>query len=272
MTGAFDIIASDLIFPESLRWHAGRLWFVDMYGGTMISLAPGEQARVEYRQRGFLGGIGWPDGDGAVVASKLDRALVTASGDLWAQLPKGDGPINDAVSLPDGGLLVGEYGFDMMRGADFAPGRLFRVSAKGNATIAAEGLAFPNGMALDPSGRGVFVAETMNGRISRFALTPEGALGERTTFAELGKAQPDGMACDESGRLWVACRRDDEVIRLNLAGEIDMRIGTPRKPADVCVSGDGAQLYIAVSDGTAQDLGKDPVPRTGQLLRCAAPS
>ena len=238
-----------------------------MYGGELLSLVPGEEPRVEYRQRGFLGGIGWPAGSGPVVASKLDRKLVNADGEVLAELPGGDSPINEAIALPDGSMLVGEYGFDLMRGAKFAPGRLFRVKQDVEAEVVCEGLAFPNGMALSPDGDILYLAETMSGRISRIALGLDGTFGERQTFAELGKGQPDGLDCDRKGRVWIACRGGDEVVCLDPDGAEIKRIHTPRKPADVCVSADGASLYVAISSGTAEDLSKDPVPRTGQVIR-----
>ncbi len=238
-----------------------------MYGGQLLSVIPGEEPRVEYRQRGFLGGVGWPAGPGPVVASKLDRKLVNADGTVWAELPVGDSPINEAIALPDGSMLVGEYGFDLMRGAKFAPGRLFQVKQDAEAEVVCDGLAFPNGLALSPDCDSFYLAETMSGRISRMALGPDGLIGEPQTFAELGKAQPDGLDCDGKGRVWIACRGGDEVVCLDRDGTEIKRVHTPRKPADVCVSADGAILYVAISSGMAEDLGKDPVPRTGQVIR-----
>src|SRR5206468_612051 len=98
------------------------------------------------------------------------------------------------------------------------PTVLLLVEADGGARVAADGLVFPNGMALSADGRTLLVAETYASRISAFDVAGDGSLSNRRVWAELadrppaatfpevftsGLLLPDGIALDADGALWV---------------------------------------------------------------------
>jgi sugar lactone lactonase YvrE len=83
------------------------------------------------------------------------------------------------------------------------------------ARVVADGLGYTNEVAIDPSGRWLYVNETFVRRTSRFALHADGTLGARETVAEYGAGTfPDGLAFDESGALWIVSIVSNRVIRL----------------------------------------------------------
>jgi gluconolactonase len=78
----------------------------------------------------------------------------------------------------------------------FPDGRLERLDAD---------LAFPNGVALDPSESAVYLAETYRNQILRYALGRDGSVGKPVVYARLAYPPgPDGMAFDAAGNLYVA--------------------------------------------------------------------
>lgn len=84
-------------------------------------------------------------------------------------------------------------------------GFIFRMSPSGDAAIVADGLRFPNGLALDAQERFLYLAQTTADNVLRFRIE-----GDRLSAPEvygpesLGtRCFPDGIAFDASGNLWV---------------------------------------------------------------------
>ena len=68
----------------------------------------------------------------------------------------------------------------------------------------AEGLAFPNGLAVHPDRRRLFVAETGTNRLLCYDIAPGSGLANERTALEFATPSLDGVAFDEHGRLWIA--------------------------------------------------------------------
>jgi gluconolactonase len=90
-------------------------------------------------------------------------------------------------------------------------GTVHYVTASGQTHAVANGLAFPNGIALAADGRTLYVAESARNRILKFEVRPDGTLGPHSLFAELPRKsgqqianEPDGIALDRDGNLFVA--------------------------------------------------------------------
>ena len=84
-------------------------------------------------------------------------------------------------------------------------GSIFRVTSTGQVDKIAGGLAFPNGLDVDPSGQNLYVVESQTQKVLKYTLPPDTQpLGPPTTFYELGGAGGDGCAFDAEGNLWVA--------------------------------------------------------------------
>ncbi len=97
--------------------------------------------------------------------------------------------------------------------SDVADGKIVLKDARGT-RIVADGLGFTNENKLDPSGRWLYVNETMARRLSRFALTGDG-LGPRETVAVFGDGIfPDGFAFDAEGGIWIASVVSNRLLRI----------------------------------------------------------
>lgn len=93
-------------------------------------------------------------------------------------------------------------------------GFIVRVDERG-AAIVADGLGYTNEVALDASGRWLYVNETFARRLSRFEIAADGSLGPKQVVTEFGPGTfPDGLAFDEDGALWVVSIVSNRLIRV----------------------------------------------------------
>jgi sugar lactone lactonase YvrE len=97
-------------------------------------------------------------------------------------------------------------------------GFIVRVDARG-AAIVADGLGYTNEVAIDPSGKWLYVNETFGRRLSRFALHTDGSLGPKQVVTEFGPGTfPDGLAFDVEGCAWVVSIVSNRLIRVGPDG------------------------------------------------------
>lgn len=82
---------------------------------------------------------------------------------------------------------------------------IFRLTPKGEVTKIATGLAFPNGLDVDPQGKFLYLIESQSKKILRYLIPEEGKpFAEPELFYDLGGSGGDGCAFDNQGNLWVA--------------------------------------------------------------------
>ena len=242
-------VASGFYFPEAPRWRDGQLWFSDVFGGLVYSWDPEtgdltEQARVPGRPSG----LGWtPDGQFLVV-STTDRTLRRADGTVVADLnPVSGSKINDMVVDDDGTAYIGNDGFDLEARAPERPAQILRVSPDGDVSVAADGLRFANGMVITPKRR-LIVAETWGRRLSSFAVSHDGSLGDQRVFAELDAGSPDGICLAPEGRVWVADPMGRRVLLVAEGGAIGHVVDFPGCRPTACVLDDtGTRLFVCTA-------------------------
>jgi sugar lactone lactonase YvrE len=139
----------------------------------------------------------------------------------------------------------------------------------GEPRIVADGLYFANGLTLDREERYLYVAQTMQLNIVRYAIREDGSLGPGETFgpsplAELGF--PDGIAFDEAGNLWIAFPQWNAVGYLTPDGRLRMVLEDPnrralRRPANICFGGPNRKTaFIGSLDGNAIPFFNVPHP------------
>ncbi len=81
---------------------------------------------------------------------------------------------------------------------------------------------FPNGCALTPDGRELWVLESTPGAIVSFAIGADGSAGSRRVVAELPGTVPDGIAFATDGSAVIAFYRPDAVWRRRSDGAIEV--------------------------------------------------
>jgi sugar lactone lactonase YvrE len=265
MATEVQTVLTGMSYLECPRWHDDRIWVADFYTHQVVSVAEdGSDLRVEAQVPGQPSGLGWlPDGR-LLVVSMSDAKLLRREHDgslvVHADLePHVTGHPNDMVVDAQGRAWVGNFGFDLMAGADIAPTVLLRVDPDGTVTEVADDLWFPNGTVITDDGV-LLVDETFGNRITAFDIGVDGSLTNRRVWASFGEipesrqigdvlpllvVAPDGCGLDAEGALWVADANHARVVRVREGGEIIDEIH-PGTGVFACMLGgsDGRTLYL----------------------------
>ena len=115
---------------------------------------------------------------------------------------------NWGAFAPDGSFYVTDSG-----GWKTRDGAVL-VVRRGETTLwTDEGRDFPNGCAVSPDGRELWVLESTPGAIVAYEIRPDGSAGRRRVVAEMPGTVPDGIAFATDGSVVIACYRPDAVYR-----------------------------------------------------------
>jgi sugar lactone lactonase YvrE len=269
------VLLEGIAFPESPRWHDGRLWFSDWVAHQVIALDPDGGHEVITEVDAFPFSIDWlPDGPMLVTAGQKllrmepDRSLVTHAdlGELWEH------GLNEIVVDGRGNAFVNGPGFDLMRGGEFAPGVVALLRPDGSSEIGAEEVAFPNGMTIVPDGSTLIVADSYGNELIAFDVADSGTLSNRRTWADLGEGVPDGLCTDAEGAVWYADVPNRRCVRVAEGGEVLQTVEHDRGCFACMLGGaDGNTLFIAAHEWNGPErIGTGP--RSGQILAVEAPT
>src|SRR5262249_54449681 len=148
-------LMAGLAFVESPRWHDDRLWFSDWIAREIIAVDLDGRSEVIVRMPSFPFSIDWLRGGSLLAVSGRECLLLRRQPDgslaTYADLTSlSDKPWNELVVDGRGNAYINSAGFDLMAGEKFAPGMIALVTADSPARQVAEGIAFPNGMAVVP--------------------------------------------------------------------------------------------------------------------------
>jgi len=255
-------------YLECPRWRDGRLWLSDFYTHTVIAVTPQGKVEEIVRVPRQPSGLGWlPDGTLLVVSMRDRKLLRLEHGELVEHADLSaltGGHVNDMVVDSDGRAYVGNFGFDLMGGAAFRATTIVRVDPDGTASIAADGLLFPNGSVITQDGSTLIVDESFGNRISALDIGADGSLGPRRDWAHFGALPgtdsvhellaaaaivPDGNCLDADTAVWVADATHHRVVRVAEGGEILEEISTGDEGVFACMLGgnDGHTLYLCLA-------------------------
>ncbi|MGL4291590.1 MAG: SMP-30/gluconolactonase/LRE family protein [Phreatobacter sp.] len=232
-----EFVGDDLARAECvLSTQSGDLFMPDKRGGISILRADGRSELVLGRNAptGFM-----PNG----IALLADRSFLIADlgpeGGVWHMAP--DGTLTPRLMEIDGRHLepTNFVGIDakgrtwvsvstrlipregsMRKG--HADGYIILIDERG-ARVVAEGIGFTNEAIVDPSGRWLYVNETIARCTSRFEIRSDGSLGPKEVFAQYGAGTfPDGFAFDAEGAVWIVSVVSNRVIRATSDGRQEL--------------------------------------------------
>ena len=264
----FTTLISGLSFTECPRWRNGRLYVSDFYTHRVLAVAMDGTTETFAHVPQQPSGLGFlPDGrmlivsmrDRKVLRREVNGSLVEHA-NLSGLVP---GHLNDMLVDHNGRAWVGNFGFDLMAGAQARSTVLICVEPDGTAAVVADGLGFPNGMVLSPDGHTLIAAESLMDRLSAFEVAG-GSLGERRTWAAFGDppastdvgeilgqvaVAPDGICLDAEGAVWVADAAHSRLIRVAEGGRILKEIKIDGVGVFACMLGgdDGRTLFASVA-------------------------
>jgi gluconolactonase len=255
LSGTFDSFLEGPSFDRS-----GNLYCVDIAFGRILRVDPAGRFSVVVEYDGMPNGLKIHRDGRLFVADRRYGIVVVDPVECRVQrvLERFDlepfrGP-NDLVFSASGDLYFTDQGMSDLANPT---GRIFRLGADGRLELLLDKLPGPNGIALDVSGRVLYVATTRTNGIMRASLLPDGRLSRVSHFIQLsGGGGPDGIAADNEGGLAVAHPQMGAVWLFNSKGEPILRINLCRGMLGTNLAyggADGRSLYITESEtGTIQ--------------------
>ena len=260
----------------------GSWIFTEMDAGCISHVSANGQALQEIVKTGRPNGLALDKSGNIWVAEAKNRSLlmVTTEGKIIT-ISKGNTSFNfllpndlcigpdKAIYMTDSGILRDElHGiYKPMDAYDLSfNGHIFRVDPKTNScTCFDEGIRLTNGIAFDPTGEYLYVAETITGNIYRyrFGIGKDQVLGSRELFGnvmakppqEFGRiAGPDGMAFDVKGNLYVTVLAQGDITVLDANGKVKKRIQLEGNlPTNLAFNQNG-KPFIIVTEASRGEL------------------
>jgi sugar lactone lactonase YvrE len=271
-------LMTGIVFGEQPRWHEDRLWFSDWGPPEVIAVDLEGNSEVILEAPSFPCCVDWlPDGrlllvsarEGLLLRREPDGSLAT-HGDLTGVSDPPPG--NELVVDGRGNAYVNGPGFDMMAGADFAPGGVALVTPDGSSRQVADGIAFPNGMLVTPDNSTLIVADSYAKCLTAFDIAADGSLANRRVWADLGDGVPDGICLDAEGAVWYGDVPNKRCVRVREGGDVLETIELDRGCFACALGGaDRSTLFMMAQEWRGPE-GMLEEPRTGQVLTAEAPA
>src|SRR6202048_1052828 len=210
-----DKVATRYIFTDGPVWSRdGYLIFSDVPGDQLLQLKPGVPMTIFRAKSNGASGNTF-DAQGRFYSCETHSRRVTRTdkkgnievlADRW-QGKRLNAP-NDIVVRRDGQVYFTDPAFGNQqdtRELDFYG--VFHISHKGEMEVVAKLKSRPNGIALSPSGRILYVtnSDERNGRA--YDLDRSGAASNERVLISNIAGIPDGIKTDETGNLYLAAER-----------------------------------------------------------------
>jgi sugar lactone lactonase YvrE len=275
-------LLTGLVIGESPRWHDGRLWFANWGAEEIVAVDADGNAEVAGKGPPGLGwSIDWlPDGRMLVTGRGLMRIEPDGSMAPHADMSAaGVDDFNELVVDGRGNIYV-NGGCDFHPGAGNAPGIIALVTPDGEVRRVADGIAFPNGMAVTPDNSTLVISESFAARLTAFDIDDDGGLSNRRIWAD--GVGPDGICIDSDGAVWTGVDQagpGEFIGRVLDGGEVLDRVQVEMPCFASMLGGeDRRTLFMLVADWRMSDGFEDNItrltegPPTGRLLTAPAPA
>lgn len=153
---------------------------------------------------------------------------------------------NDVVIARDGAVYFTDPDYGL-RGqpSEIGGNWIYRFDPKTkNLRVLSKDFDKPNGIALSPDGKTLYVADSGKPKhIRAFDVDADGGISNGRVFCTIDKGAPDGIRCDADGRLWSSA--GDGVRVFDTIGKLLGTIAVPESPANLCFGGaDGKTLFM----------------------------
>jgi sugar lactone lactonase YvrE len=263
-------LLTGLAFGESPRWHEGRLWFSNWGAQEVVAVDLEGKSEVMVRVPTTIPFCidRLPDGRLLVVSGReglllrresngelVTHAILSGLGGIWNE------------------IVVDGRGNVYINGGDFdAPGIIALVTPDRSVRLVADGIAFPNGMAVTPDNKTLIVAESYGNRLTAFDIETDGNLSNRRVWAALEGFAPDGICLDTEGAIWYADVPNKCCVRVREGGKVVQTIHLDRGCFACMLGGVNKQtLFLMAAEWRGFEHMADGA-RTGQVLTAQVPA
>jgi gluconolactonase len=243
--------------------RSGNLYVTDIPFGRIFRISP----KLEWSLAAEYDG--WPNGiaihrDGSLWIADYRRGLLKLKeGSVTPILPHRNSEsfkgLNDLTFDSQGNCYFTDQG---QTGLHDPTGRVYRLREGGHLDGLMGNVPSPNGVALDATGRAIYVAVTRANQVWRGPLLPDGTTSKVGAFRTFfGASGPDGMAVDVENRLVVAHASLGGAFVLNARGEVTHFVKS---------SAGSTVTNVAYRPGTSQLVMTES--ETGTILEADLPS
>ena len=212
-TTDFVRVASGFVFTEGPLWHPdGFFYFVDVRSSALYRMTLGQAPQLVRKTEGGNGTTF--DMQGRLINCEGDGRRVTRTehdGQVTTLVDRFEGKRlnrpNDVICRSDGSLLFTDPSLRVpLAEREIADAAVYRIAPDG-AVSAVANFEYPNGLALSPDERTLYVANTRwTQYIHAVELDASGAVARRRIFADMSSdatnGVPDGMKVDAAGRVF----------------------------------------------------------------------
>ncbi len=165
---------------------------------------------------------------------------------------------NDLSLLPDGSLYFTDPRYGKRDNLELDVEAVYHLSPKGEVHRVSDQLARPNGIALSPDAKTLFVADEANKRIVAFAVNEDGSLSQPRVWVQMrgdGKGGPDGIKVTAGGRLIAAGQGG--VWFYEPDGAARLYFSLPEKPTNVALADPHGRVIYVTAGGSLYRLSFD---------------
>jgi gluconolactonase len=274
-----ELLADGFAWTEGPVWRksGGYLLFSDIPNNTINRWKQGDSIRVFMRPAGYNGAtpLGRELGTNGLTFDAQDRLVMADHGNRQiARLVDSNftrvtiaaryegkklNTPNDLVFHPNGDLYFTDppYG---LNGINSSPDKelsfngVYRLKPNGELTLLAKDITFPNGIAISPDGRTLYIAVSDGTAPVWFAydIQQDGTIANKRVFfdakplaAQKRAGAPDGMKVDKNGNLFAT--GPGGVLVFSPSGKHLGTIMTGETTSNVAFGDDGSTLYMTAN-------------------------
>ena len=234
---------------------AGNLYVTDIPWGRILRIDPQGAWTLVAEYDGEPNGMKFLDADTLLITDyknglmRLDVATGRVSPYLERRNSERFKGVNDLVFDSQGNLYFTDQG---QSGLHDPSGRLYRLRPNGQLDLLLANVPSPNGVALSPDERVLYLAVTRGNCLWRVPLLPDGSVAKvGQFFTSYGPSGPDGLAVDVEGRVLVANPGLGYVWVLNARAEpVQVLRGAPGSSITNLAFGGADRCQLYVTDST----------------------
>lgn len=153
---------------------------------------------------------------------------------------------NDAIVRSDGMIWFTDPDYGVGGAKEQTFNGVYRVDLQSQITLVSDKLKLPNGIALSPDEKTLYVADNGAGKLLAYPVAPDGTNGAPQDFATV--ASPDGITVDDAGNVYSSSSTGVQVFRPN--GTKLGSIAVAEQPTNVAFGGpDRKTLFITAQKG-----------------------
>jgi len=231
------------LYVSDIPW--GRIFRIDAQGAwTLLAEYDGEPNGMKFLDKDTLLITDYKNG-----LMQLDVATGRVTPFLQRRNSERFKGVNDLVFDAAGNLFFTDQG---QTGLHDPTGRLYRLGRDGRLDLLLDNIPSPNGVALSPDQKVLYLGVTRGNCVWRVPLLPDGSVAKvGQFFTSYGPSGPDGLAVDAQGRLLVANPGLGHVWVLNARAE---PVEVLRGPAGASITnlafGGAQRCTLYVTDST----------------------